>query len=131
VQTKEIHTHENEDHSLSGKRVVILGGTSGIGFATAMAAAHQGASIVVASSSKRKVESALSRLPAGAEGEVIDLSSEERVRDFFAGTGEFDHLVFTGSKAHQKTGPESCVTRRGFAVGRDWRNQFRTSQAVF
>jgi NAD(P)-dependent dehydrogenase (short-subunit alcohol dehydrogenase family) len=99
VQTKEIHTHENEDHSLSGKRVVILGGTSGIGFATAMAAAHQGASIVVASSSKRKVESALSRLPAGAEGEVIDLSSEERVRDFFAGTGEFDHLVFTAGEA--------------------------------
>jgi NAD(P)-dependent dehydrogenase (short-subunit alcohol dehydrogenase family) len=35
--------------TLEGKRVVIVGGTSGIGFAVAQAARAQGASVVVAS----------------------------------------------------------------------------------
>jgi len=35
--------------TLNGKRIVVLGGTSGIGFATAEMAASEGAAIVVAS----------------------------------------------------------------------------------
>ncbi|KOY17866.1 SDR family oxidoreductase [Paenibacillus xylanivorans] len=82
-------------HSFKGKRVIILGGTSGIGFATAEAAAREGAYLVVVSSKKEKVDRAVSRLPEGTEGYAVDLTNEEQVRKFFSNIGEFDHLVFT------------------------------------
>jgi NAD(P)-dependent dehydrogenase (short-subunit alcohol dehydrogenase family) len=101
VQTRNIHHNENDQTSLSGKRVIILGGTSGLGFATAAAAAHEGAAVVVASSSRKRVDSAIARLPEGAEGHILDLSDEEKVREFFDRVGEFDHLVFTAGEPLQ------------------------------
>jgi NAD(P)-dependent dehydrogenase (short-subunit alcohol dehydrogenase family) len=38
----------------NGKRIVVLGGSSGIGLATARAAAQEGANVVVASSRKEQ-----------------------------------------------------------------------------
>ncbi len=81
--------------TLHGKRIVVLGGTSGIGFATAAMAAREGAAIVVVSSRRESVDRAVVRLPEGAEGYALDLSNEEHVRDFFTHIGTFDHLVFT------------------------------------
>ena len=69
--------------TLKEKRIVILGGTSGIGLATAQAAAQDGAAIVVASSRQRSVDNALATLPAGTEGHALDLSNEEAVRGLF------------------------------------------------
>src|SRR3954464_1667184 len=43
---------------LNGKHVVVLGGTSGIGFATAAAAVGEGAKVTVASSRQSSVDSA-------------------------------------------------------------------------
>lgn len=83
MQARNIHHSENQKTSLSGKRVIILGGTSGLGLATAEAAAQDGAAVVVASSSRRRVDSAIARLPEGAEGHLLDLSDEEKVREFF------------------------------------------------
>jgi NAD(P)-dependent dehydrogenase (short-subunit alcohol dehydrogenase family) len=94
---------------LQGKRVVLLGGTSGIGLATAEAAAHEGASVVVVSSRQARVDQALTRLPAGAQGHAVDLSNEAQVRDFFERVGAFDHLVFTAGEALQ-LGPIDSVT---------------------
>ncbi|WP_371364245.1 3-alpha-hydroxycholanate dehydrogenase (NADP(+)) [Sporomusa rhizae] len=95
-----INTKQSERKgTLRGKRIVLLGGTSGVGFATAEAAAWEGASVVVASSQKEKVDDALSRLPQSTEGYVVDLSCEEQVRVFFSHLGEFDHLVFTAGES--------------------------------
>jgi NAD(P)-dependent dehydrogenase (short-subunit alcohol dehydrogenase family) len=81
--------------TLNGKRIIVLGGTSGMGFATAEMAAREGAAIIVASSRRENVDRAVARLPKGAEGYAIDLSNEEQVRNFFNRIGAFDHLVFT------------------------------------
>ncbi len=81
--------------SLKDKRVVVLGGTSGIGFATAEAAARDGASVIVASSKPERVSRALAALPQGSGGHVVDLTDEAQVRDFFEHLGAFDHLVYT------------------------------------
>jgi len=40
--------------TLNGKRIVVLGSSSGIGLATARAAAQEGANVVVASSRKEQ-----------------------------------------------------------------------------
>jgi NAD(P)-dependent dehydrogenase (short-subunit alcohol dehydrogenase family) len=87
--------------TLFGKRIVVLGGTSGIGFATADMAAREGAAMVVVSSRREKVDRAVARLPQGTEGYTIDLSNEEHVRDFFTHLGVFDHLVFTAGEMLQ------------------------------
>lgn len=84
--------------TLDCKRVVVLGGSSGIGFATAQAAAREGASVVIASSRKTRVDHALAALPAGAEGHVLDLADPEARRNLFAQLGGFDHLVFTAGE---------------------------------
>ncbi|KAJ6441597.1 short-chain dehydrogenase [Purpureocillium lavendulum] len=47
---------------LQGRRVLVLGGTSGIGFAVAEAALEHGAHVVVSSSNQDKVDNALQRL---------------------------------------------------------------------
>lgn len=94
-----MNTSENQsasaDASLAGKRVVVLGGTSGIGFATAAAAVAAGAQVVIASKRQARVDEAKQQLGTQAEGHALDLTNETEVRDFFAQVGAFDHLVFT------------------------------------
>jgi NAD(P)-dependent dehydrogenase (short-subunit alcohol dehydrogenase family) len=108
--------------SLSGKRVVILGGTSGIGLATAKAAQGEGAFIVVASSRRQRVDGALSALQGKAEGDVVDLSDEAQVPAFFERVGAFDHLVFcAGETLHlQALDGMQLDQARGFVNLRFW-----------
>lgn len=87
-----------ERQDLNGKRVVILGGSKGIGFSTAKTAAEEGANIVIVSGNRQRIDEALAQLPSGAEGHVVDLSREENIREFFAGLGTFDHLVYTAGE---------------------------------
>jgi NAD(P)-dependent dehydrogenase (short-subunit alcohol dehydrogenase family) len=81
--------------ALAGKRVVLLGGTAGIGLATAHAAAQEGASIVLVSSQQSRVDQALRELPPGTTGHAVDLTNEAAVRALFDQVGPFDHLAFT------------------------------------
>jgi NAD(P)-dependent dehydrogenase (short-subunit alcohol dehydrogenase family) len=83
---------------LEGKRVVVLGGSSGLGLAAAQAAASKGASIVIASSRKARVDEALAALPAASEGHALDLADEASVNALFAKLGLFDHLLFTAGE---------------------------------
>lgn len=80
---------------LSGQHVVVLGGTSGIGFAVAAAAADQGAKVTVVSSRRANVDRALAALPTGSTGLVADLTDGDRVGELFTELGALDHLVFT------------------------------------
>ena len=84
---------------LEGKRVMLLGGTAGIGLATARAAAAVGARVVVASSNPDNVAKALAELPAGAQGETVDLTREPEIKALFARLGAFDHLVYTAGES--------------------------------
>ena len=81
---------------LNDKRVVVIGGTSGIGFAVAQAALADGAaSVFVASSSADNVKSAVERLGKGAHGAVMNVRDEASVAGVFEQIGALDHLVYT------------------------------------
>ncbi|MET9401235.1 SDR family oxidoreductase [Kitasatospora sp. NPDC002965] len=80
------------------RRVVVIGGTSGIGFAVAQAAAAEGSNVVVASSSRDRVDLAVRKLGDPAEGVLLDVADEAALVAFFDRIGEFDHLVYTAGE---------------------------------
>ena len=105
---------------LAGKRVVVIGGGSGIGFAVAGLAHEAGAEVVIASSRAATVEAAVEHLP-GSAGRVVDLRVEAGVAAFFKDLGAFDHLVVTaGDWGGAMFAPTSDIdldqARDGFVV---------------
>src|SRR5258708_40327453 len=88
----------NQIGSLSGRKVIILAGSSGLGLATAKAAAAEGAKVMVVSGNRQRIGQALTELPKESEGYAADLSKEKNIAAFFEKTGNFDHLVFTAGE---------------------------------
>ena len=80
--------------SLDGKRVIVIGGASGIGFAVAALSREIGAEVVIASRNAANVAAAVEGLP-GATGGAVDLRDEASVSGFFERLGAFDHLAIT------------------------------------
>src|SRR3984957_10759725 len=83
---------------LHGQRVVILGGTSGIGLATAKAAARHGAEVTVISRQQASVDRALADLPPGSRGRASDLTDPALACQLFDDLGDINHLVFTAGE---------------------------------
>ncbi len=82
---------------LTDKRVVIIGGSSGMGLATAHAAAEAGAYVLIAGRSKERLHKAMEEIDGDVDGHTLDVTKEDEVRDFFAGIGTLDHLVTTAA----------------------------------
>ncbi|KZV98392.1 NAD(P)-binding protein [Exidia glandulosa HHB12029] len=87
--------------TLAGKTVLIVGGTSGIGYGVAEALAAQSAIVIVASSTQSKVDGAVQRLQkiagegAKVSGATVDARDEQSIKALVEGVGEVDHLVWT------------------------------------
>jgi NAD(P)-dependent dehydrogenase (short-subunit alcohol dehydrogenase family) len=86
---------------LTGKRIVVLGGSSGIGLDVAQQVAARGARAIIASSNADRVKQAVATLDGKAEGHTLDLSNERDIQTFFQKIGDFDHLVFTAGDTLQ------------------------------
>ena len=86
---------------MKGQRVIVIGGTAGIGWEVARQSAAQGAEVVIASSNPERVRKAVAELGSGAEGHPLDVASEPSIQEFFAQIGPFDHLVFTAGDSLQ------------------------------
>jgi NAD(P)-dependent dehydrogenase (short-subunit alcohol dehydrogenase family) len=84
-----------EAEMLKGKRVVIVGGSSGMGLAGAKAAAQHGAHVIIAGRSEKKLKAVLERIKGKPEYYAGDFTLEENVSAFFDKIGNFDHLVVT------------------------------------
>lgn len=80
-----------------GEKILIIGGSSGMGLATARLAMELAAEVTIASRSQEKISAALAQLGPAAQGKVLDLRSDTAVSAFFADGPAFDHIVVTGS----------------------------------
>jgi len=89
------------ENSFENKRVVIIGGSSGIGLAVAEEAASQGADVVIVSSKAERVQEAIQSIGGNVRGEAVDVFDEKSVESFFTNIGAFDHLVFTAGDSLQ------------------------------
>ncbi|WCM25048.1 SDR family oxidoreductase [Sphingomonas sp. QA11] len=90
---------------LSGTKVIVIGGASGVGFAVAAAALAGGAEVVVGSSQAPRIQAAAEKLGHGATGRTVDVKDEGSVAAFFDVAGRFDHLVFTAGDWGHMFGP--------------------------
>ena len=91
----------HQGNGLQDKRVVVLGGSSGIGLAVAQLAAAQGAKVVIVSSNADRVKKAADGIGGEAQGHAVDVSDERAIATLFSKLGPFDHLVFTaGDSLH-------------------------------
>jgi len=82
---------------LRGRRVLVIGGSSGIGFAVARAAIDAGARVTIASSNAERVRDAAGRLGGNCDGAVLDVGDEAAVAAWFAASEPFDHIAFTAA----------------------------------
>lgn len=90
---------------LAGKHVLIIGGSSGIGFGAARASLAEGAIVTIASSSEKKVRAAAERLGGGGKirTEVVNVAEETSVKALFEKIKSVDHLIFSVSFTHLKS----------------------------
>src|SRR6195256_1193753 len=90
---------------LAGKKVVVVGGSSGIGLSTAEMAKHEGADVIIASRNIERLDAAADKLSAIAI--PADVPSDESVAKLFRACGAVDHVVVTA--AQLRTGPFKTV----------------------
>ncbi|KXO13475.1 Oxidoreductase [Moritella sp. JT01] len=83
-----------------GKRILIIGGSSGIGLSLSAELLSQGADVVIASRSQEKLNAAESRLKGNISSYQLDASDEDSVIRFFDDMGKFDCLVSTIKPEH-------------------------------
>ncbi|WP_175855885.1 SDR family oxidoreductase [Burkholderia cepacia] len=88
---------------LNDQRVLVVGGSSGIGEATARAFAEAGATVTIASRDAAKLAASKDRIGYGVSTGVMDITDDASVRAFLDSAGEFDHVVV--SAAQTATGP--------------------------
>lgn len=80
-------------NTLSSKNVVIIGGTAGIGLATAQAAAALGAKVWAAGRSEAHIENAKKLSNGSFEIRQADTHDVESLEAIFNEVGDIDHLV--------------------------------------
>ena len=87
---------------LKDKKFLVVGGSSGLGFATAKCALERGARVTIASNDQEKLNRAAGQLADNVSTSLVDTRNEASVEAMFAAAGEFDHIVVSASSA--KTG---------------------------
>jgi NAD(P)-dependent dehydrogenase (short-subunit alcohol dehydrogenase family) len=122
---------------LAGKRVLVLGGSSGIGLAVASAALAAGAAVTIAARTQTTLAAA--QVALGGEGRVTariaDAASPAALAGLFAGAGPLDHLVVTTSESSSRHGVNQplagidLAAAHAFFEGKFW-NQLRAAQAA-
>jgi NAD(P)-dependent dehydrogenase (short-subunit alcohol dehydrogenase family) len=86
---------------ITGNTIIVVGGSSGMGFGVAQAALAKGAEVIIVGRSPERLAQAAEDL-AGAEhvrSIAADVTREDEVRRLFETAGNFDHL-FVSAASH-------------------------------
>jgi NAD(P)-dependent dehydrogenase (short-subunit alcohol dehydrogenase family) len=97
--------------------VVVVGGSSGIGLATARLMGARGAAVTVVGRDQGKLDAALPTLGSAARAEAVDAADRAALDALFGRIGPLDHLVLAasgGAGAGPFTSLAAAELRRGF-----------------
>ena len=99
--------------SMHNATVIILGGSSGIGLATAQAAQAEGAKVVITGRDAARLENARVALGGNADARLLDAADEAGTRDLFAGLPAIDHVFITAGQLvlDSKLAPDTASLR--------------------
>lgn len=86
----------NFSSEIEGKKVVIIGGTAGMGLSIAKMAKFNKADVIIASRTNEKVHKIKTEF--NFKGQVLDLMNEESIISFFNEMGNIDYLIIPGSQ---------------------------------
>jgi NAD(P)-dependent dehydrogenase (short-subunit alcohol dehydrogenase family) len=100
--------------TLEGQRIVVFGGGSGVGLASARLLASHGAEVVVAGRSAGKLAEATQGASGRIAAKVVDGRDVETVKAFFAELGAFDHLVLTAGQTNRGGSFVDEITDKSF-----------------
>jgi len=104
---------------LEGKSVVIVGGSSGIGYSTAAMAKAEGAEVIIASQNAERLKAAAAKL--GVKAMPADVTSDDSIAKLFGACGAVDHVIVTAARL--RTGPFKNVAMddvRSTMEGKFW-----------
>ncbi|WP_170336193.1 SDR family oxidoreductase [Ruegeria arenilitoris] len=85
--------------ALAGKHVVVVGGGSGMGKATAQMAVGMGAQVTIASRNVAKLSAVASEIGGNVTTSPVDMTDEPGIRVWATSLGTVDHLVISASSA--------------------------------
>lgn len=100
----------NTKQGLRDKTVVIIGGSSGLGLASAQAAIRAGAKVIIGSSSTDKLQQAVHSLGEQASGHPIDVLDAASIQAFFSTIPALDHLLVTAAIIRPGSLLEAAIT---------------------
>lgn len=105
-------------NALQDSRVVVIGGSSGMGLAVARAAALAGARVTVAGRDAQRLAAAVAAIGCGAQGRTLDICDEAAVEAFFAAGPTIDHLVVSAHAGSVVTGALESLADMPLAAAR-------------
>jgi NAD(P)-dependent dehydrogenase (short-subunit alcohol dehydrogenase family) len=133
VQKLGFHIHSTMTDSqyfsskLQAKRIIILGGSAGIGLAVAKGCVESGAHVTISSSRQSRIDSAINTIletyPSASgrvQGHACDLSTgdvEKNLETLFEKVGEVDHIVYTAGDSLDTTPLEAVTLERLHTAG--------------
>lgn len=97
MQTNTIQTGETQAQSFQGQNIIIIGGSSGIGLATAKQAKDAGANLFLISRNSQRLREAAEAI-GGATQIISDIAAPQPA--IFAGIDRIDHLLITAGTVH-------------------------------
>ncbi|WP_423821076.1 SDR family oxidoreductase [Salinisphaera sp. SPP-AMP-43] len=83
--------------SLTNTQVLVIGGSSGIGYAVARRSAEAGAAVTIASRSADKLQAAADEIGHGVTTAPLDTGDNQAVERFFAERSAWDHIIVSSA----------------------------------
>ena len=116
--------------SLENKKILVVGGSSGIGFAAAKLAAQAGAKVTIASRDSGRLNAALTKLGVGADARVLDATNQAAVDAFFKADPSWDHVVCSAGAGGRGLLPDLAMDKAFAAMDAKFWAYFRIARAV-
>lgn len=94
------------------QKVLLIGGSSGIGLVTAKAFAKHGADVIISSKSSQKLEQAVAQIGTNCSSRIIDIEDENNIEKVMHDIGEINHIVFSAAMSPMPVGPIKSIAMK-------------------